>query len=544
MVSKNKKTDLMISVIITVAVSVLAIIGLCCHEPWFDEAQAYLLAKNSSWSDVLTHWTHYEGHPPMWHILLKCAASLGLSFEATIKSVNFIFVEAVLLLIQFRSPFSRITKTIIPLSFFLLYQYSVISRPYMMLTFSCLLAAMCYRDRHEKPLRYCLALIFICTVHSYGIAFAGGIVLSDMIGEAIRERSVKKMCTGIISNKKLLFSYIILLAAAMAMIAAIMPHSDTYAAKQTVSESNHSLPVCYLFSWLLIPSENLFTSFSSELLYMREEVNPVGEVITAGAISFLIWAVLFVICRKRRMVAELFIPYSFIAVLTSLHISPHHFGIFFMYLLFILWTATDKEPVKMSEFTQLAGKAGMSESFTKKIIIGTAAAFSAINIYWDALSYYREIKLPYDPAPALAEWIKDNGAENKKLLTTWAESDIFIVNASSIVVNAYFDRNVYYNLNYDLPFITHIVVDDDERKATVNKWKQAGKPDLMICDTPNETAFICSELGIENDYSATAYVGKGRRIFKDKCDIYNVYVMCSKDTYKEIYGQEYAVSTY
>ena len=142
------------------------------------------------------------------------------------------------------------------------------------------------------------------------------------------------MCTGIISNKKLLLSYIILLAAAMAMIADIMPHSDTFAAKQTVAGSNHSLPVCYLFSWLLIPSENLFTSFSSELLYMREEVNPIGEVIAAGAISLLIWAVLFVICRKRRMVAELFIPYSFIAVLTALHISPHHFGIFFMYMLF------------------------------------------------------------------------------------------------------------------------------------------------------------------------------------------------------------------
>ena len=544
MVSKNKKTDLMVSVIVTAVVSVLALTGLYFHEPWFDEAQAYLIARDSSWHDVLMHWTHYEGHPPMWHILLKCAISLGLSFEAAIKSVNFIFVEAVLLLIQFRSPFSRITKTVIPLSFFLLYQYSVISRPYMMLTFSCLLAAMCYKNRHEKPLRYCLALIFMCTVHSYGIAFAGGIVVSDMIGEAIRERSVKKMCTGIISNKKLLLSYIILLAAAMAMIADIMPHSDTFAAKQTVAGSNHSLPVCYLFSWLLIPSENLFTSFSSELLYMREEVNPIGEVIAAGAISLLIWAVLFVICRKRRMVAELFIPYSFIAVLTALHISPHHFGIFFMYMLFIVWTATDKEPITISEFTQLGEKAGLSVSFTKKIIIGAAAAFSVINIYWDALSYYREIKLPYDPAPALADWIKDNKLEDKKLLTTWSESDIFIVNASSIVVNAYLGGNIYYNLNYGLSFITHIVIDDDERAETLNKWKQEGKPYLMICDTPNETAFICKELGIGDEYSATAYVGKGRRIFKDKCDIYNIYVMCSKDTYKEIYGKEYAVSTY
>jgi hypothetical protein len=215
-----------------------------------------------------------------------------------------------------------------------------------------------------------------------------------------------------------------------------------------------------------------------------------------------------------------------------------------MYLLFIVWTAEDKEPIKMSEFTGLAEKAGLSESFTKKIIIGTAAAFSAINIYWDTLSYYREIKLPYDPAPALADWIKANKLEDKKLLTTWSESDIFIVNASSIAANAYFDRNIYYNLNYDLSFITHIVADDDERVKTLDKWKTAGEPYLMVCDSPNETAFICKELGLSGQYNSVAYVGKGRRIFKDKCDVYNVYVMCSKDTYKEIYGKEYEVSTY
>ena len=543
MVLKNKKSDLMASVLVTVIVSLLAVIGLYCHEPWFDEAQAYLLARDTSWHDVLMRWTHYEGHPPMWHFLLKIAISLGLSFEAAIKSVNFIFVEAVILLIQFRSPFSRITKTIIPLSFFLLYQYSVISRPYMMLTCSCLLAAMCYKDRHEKPLRYCLALIFMCTIHSYGIAFAGGIVIADMVGEAIRQRSIKKVCTGIISNKKLMICYIVLLAAALTMIADIMPHSDTYAVKQSAG-GHHGYAACYLFSWLLIPSENLFTSFSSELLYMRDEVNPIGEVIAAGAISLLIWAVLFAICKKRRMIAELFIPYAFIAVLTAIHINPHHFGIFFMYMLFILWTAADKEPVKISEFTNIAEKAGLSVSFTKKIIIGAAAAFSAINIYWDALSFYHEIKLPYDPAPALADWVKENRLQDKKILTTWSKNDLYLVNASSIAANAYFDHSIYYDLNYDLSFISHVVIDDNEKEKVLDKWKKVGEPDLIVCDGPQETSFICDELGFEDDYIAQAYVGKAKRIFKDKCDEYNVYVMCTKDTYKEIYGKEYEVPKY
>ena len=213
-------------------------------------------------------------------------------------------------------------------------------------------------------------------------------------------------------------------------------------------------------------------------------------------------------------------------------------------MLFILWTASDKEPVKISEFTQLAEKAGLSASFSKKIIIGAAAAFSVINIYWDSMSFYREIKLPYDPAPGLADWIKENRLEDKKILTTWSKNDLYLVNASSIAANAYFDRNIYYDLNYDLSFISHVVIDDDEKADVINKWKSLGGPDLMVCDGPQETSFICDELGLEENYVAIAYEGKGRKIFKDKCDIYNVYVMCTKDTYKAIYGKEYEVSKY
>ena len=67
---KENKKDYITSVIIIILyISGLIFIG-CFHEPWFDEAQAWLIAKSASYKEIITVVPHYEGHPPLWHLLL------------------------------------------------------------------------------------------------------------------------------------------------------------------------------------------------------------------------------------------------------------------------------------------------------------------------------------------------------------------------------------------------------------------------------------------------------------------------------------------
>ncbi len=80
---------------------------------------------------------------------------------------------------------------------------------------------------------------------------------------------------------------------------------------------------------------------------MQVEMNPFQDVFGAAVVSVIIWTLLFMICLKRRMIAEMLIPYLFISLLLTSYSYPHHFGIFIMYLLFILWTATDTEPIML-----------------------------------------------------------------------------------------------------------------------------------------------------------------------------------------------------
>src|ERR1700744_4549096 len=43
------------------------------HKPWFDEAQAWLIARDNTLAKLLYHRLRREGHPPLWYLLLWVA---------------------------------------------------------------------------------------------------------------------------------------------------------------------------------------------------------------------------------------------------------------------------------------------------------------------------------------------------------------------------------------------------------------------------------------------------------------------------------------
>ncbi len=51
------------------------------HEPWADEAQSWLLARDTSSFSALLSATRFEGTPPLWHIVLKLFYICGLDYN-------------------------------------------------------------------------------------------------------------------------------------------------------------------------------------------------------------------------------------------------------------------------------------------------------------------------------------------------------------------------------------------------------------------------------------------------------------------------------
>ncbi|MBR0510949.1 MAG: hypothetical protein IJJ81_00055 [Ruminococcus sp.] len=55
------------------------------HELWFDETQAWLIAKSASYKEIFTYIPHYEGHPPLWHLILAVFAKTALLLSLRLK---------------------------------------------------------------------------------------------------------------------------------------------------------------------------------------------------------------------------------------------------------------------------------------------------------------------------------------------------------------------------------------------------------------------------------------------------------------------------
>ena len=79
------------------------------HEPWFDEFQAWGISKASLYS-IFFQIPHFEGHPPLWHLVLKCFTSFNIHPELAIKIPNLLFMYIAVWLVVFKSPFSRLTS--------------------------------------------------------------------------------------------------------------------------------------------------------------------------------------------------------------------------------------------------------------------------------------------------------------------------------------------------------------------------------------------------------------------------------------------------
>ena len=101
------------------------------HEPFVDEWQALQIAVQSPDIASLLNNLRYEGHPPLWYLLLRGLAAI-VGPQATLPAASLIFATASQCLILFRAPFPRWLRLAIALGEPILFEYGTISRSYVL----------------------------------------------------------------------------------------------------------------------------------------------------------------------------------------------------------------------------------------------------------------------------------------------------------------------------------------------------------------------------------------------------------------------------
>lgn len=464
------------------------------HEPWFDEAQAWMIARDATFREILFVLPHYEGHPPLWHLILLPFAKLGAPYEWSIKVISIFIGGVSAFLLLFRSPFPRPVRMALPFTYFLFYQYCVISRPYCLLGLALLLAAMAYPARQEKPFRYVLSLGFLCLTSAYGILLAGGIAVCWLVEICI---SYKKQPFSALLRDRRIHALLCLLALALVLIADIMPYANAYAYGNPRTVVN-SLPVRLLYALFVLPGDALLYDGMSRGYMLKYYPFSSLNLIAGSFIGIIVWGFLLAFAYRKRRFLLLLIPYLFFAVFSAVfYLYPHHIGIATLFFLYWFWVCSGEAAPARPLPAPLQGKldAASVEKLRRYLPVPLYAVL-AIQLFWSVAASVNEIRLPYSESRDVAAFIQQYHLSDATIMMSWGHQEKCDETAAyqddpnpetATLLMPYFDENIVANFNYGNPkqrYNTHTLLTKEACTEELLSWKAIGTPDVLLGRCP------------------------------------------------------------
>ena len=155
--------------------------GIRWHEGWADEAQAWLIARDMGWWDMMLHGLHNEGSPGLWHSLLWILARLHFSYLGMHYVAGASAVAGAAVFLRY-APFPRYLKLLLPFTFFIAYQDAVVARSYVLYTLLGFGVAALLRRRVNRPILLAVLLGLIANISSHGLTASAGLGLVVLIG--------------------------------------------------------------------------------------------------------------------------------------------------------------------------------------------------------------------------------------------------------------------------------------------------------------------------------------------------------------------------
>lgn len=505
--------------IIFIAYMAVVVVVMCFHEPWFDEAQSWLIARDSSFADLLTLRPHYEGHPPLWTLLLSIPAKTGVPYEIGLKGVQLLCTALLGGWLIFRAPFSKLAVFLLPFTYFLCFQYGVTSRPYALLCAALFMVAHYWKQSDSKPSdtwKLALSLVLLCAISAYGIALSAGFALA-WIWRAAKSAGIKKAFAEIFSNINRLVSWIILALVGIASIICIWPAANAFASRETFDGNS---PLTQFLSFIFVmPSESMFTQFAGDVSLRRLTLS-VPSAIICVIISILIWAFAVRITYRRGMLVSLILPYLTFAVVATQYFTLHHAGIVFAFfvaqlwmciarksleskdmptIIFRLFKVVNKNTNKAENSNENSNSRSASKSVGNKVIAGIiTVVLLSPSLIWNAYSCVNDIRFDYSGSRALAQFIKQNHAENMRFVTSWLHQDEKTDKQGNVIVPEFEDIHQYsWQLITANPYFSKNLIDCSYKNSSFitneQPYQEQASNEMDACKAKKEPKFFVTE---------------------------------------------------
>jgi hypothetical protein len=367
------------------------------HEPWGDEAQAWQLARNLSLDQLFRTFIRYEASPGLWHFLLWLLIRCHISFSGLHWICGVIAVASTSVLVL-HSPFPRYLRLTLPFTFFLLFQYAVVARSYVLAPPLLFLIALWWKRR---PIWVAIALGLLANVSLHTAVISGGLAIVFFVGQLRRGGSRIA-----VAWSRLLPCILIVLAFYTFSIWTAWPAADLATHIALVRANQPPFLVRALAS-LILP-------FAGPLLG-----------------SLLFWAAIFLTLGTRRRIHYL-LPALLFFLFAGFTVSyPWHFGLLVPLLICVLWI-TWPAPGSVTSRREIAGRGAMFYLVVLQII-------------WSAYTLRFGHFHAYSPNIATAQMLKPYVKSGATIVVThFGGSDEG--DAGAVGILPYFDHNIFANL--------------------------------------------------------------------------------------------------
>jgi len=358
------------------------------HEPWFDEAQAWLLARDSGVVELFADRLRYEGNPGLWHLLLVPLAKLGAPYAAMSWLAAAIAVAGAAVLVR-AGPFPRWATAGLLFSFALGYQEAVVARGYVLLPVLLFAVAATWPRRGRRVARLTALLSLIAGVSLHGLLIAGALA-------AVRALEVHRGWAALRRDARLAhLAAAAALAAQAAVTAAVLwPPADI---------------ASLAGDWDVQPETMLWV--------LDRSLTGTGWL-TAAALALTVpWL------ARQGALALWAAPTGLLLLLMGFRYhAPHHEELLFLTWLAALWVAF--------------GRPGGDPRLRRAALAGLAIVL-VVQVSWWARSWAYDWAHPYSGAPALAA----------HLAALPPGTEVWAADWPALAALPYLEGNVYANFN-------------------------------------------------------------------------------------------------
>lgn len=331
------------------------------HEPWFDEAQAWLIARDSSPFDILFRRMRYEGTPALWHFILWGLIKVKLPYSAANYVSVMLASLAAGIFLRF-APFPPTLRVLFIFGYFPAYQYSIVARSYVLNVLLVIIAATLYPHRLSRAWRYCLVLAALANANAYGFIFAA-IVFGEFFWSVWQRRTMRQFVA-----PALMF----LAGAGFAVVQAAPAPDVSFAAPRSSS------PVIAVLSSLVQPTLAFIQLGSSSFLL------PFGillSIVAVAVTAHLAWKA----GHLGLVIALCGAPIFFGALKYR---SVWHAGMIYVSWIFVMWQSWPT----VSKLSLV----------TRRLVVVTLTIVFLFQCY-DALAAWRlDLRTPYSAGPQAA----------------------------------------------------------------------------------------------------------------------------------------------